>query len=107
MAYKLVQNWSKEREKFLNETVSKDLRKIGCGLQPRFKEIEMYVVQWVKENRSLSLAVTNHLMAAEIMRTFPDRFNSFEHCHKWTYGMMERNGLSIRRKTHDQSRFHG
>ena len=80
MNYKLVQKWSSKRE------------------------IETYIVEWVKEKRSLSLVVTNYLMASEIMRRFPDSFTCFEHCHKWTYSMMERNGLSIGRKTHNQIR---
>ena len=53
----------------------------------------------------MSLAVNNNAMAIEIMKSFPNTFKTFNHCLKWTYAIMNRNGLAIRRKTHDQSRF--
>lgn len=39
------------------------------------------------------------------MKEGPGVFRSFDHRYRWTYDMMKRNNLSIRRKTHNANHY--
>jgi hypothetical protein len=64
---------------------SESARKVGRGRRPQNADVEGYIVSWVNDKRSMSMAVSVNTMACEIMRVYPSRFNNFEHCQKWTY----------------------
>jgi hypothetical protein len=97
--YNLVQKWWAMRTKLFDSDAIGSIRKIGPGRKRKHPDIEEALVAWVADKRAVSLPVSNANMASEAMRRFPD---AFTYCLKWTYNILERNELSIRRKTHDQ-----
>jgi hypothetical protein len=40
------------------------------GRPKKYGDIELSIVEWVKQRRTLSLPVTNQTMATEVMRRF-------------------------------------
>ena len=100
--YDLVQKWWAVKEKVANSDADLNSRKIGVGRKRKFPDEEKALTEWVADKRSASLSVSPASMAAEAMTKFPNQFKSYDYCKKWVYNILDRNGLSIRRKTHDQ-----
>ena len=100
--YKLLSKWSRGRAKIMGCIKKGTHRRIGSGAKIKNAFIEAEIVEWVLELRNHSLAINNSAMAREAIQRYPDIFRNYESCLNWTYRIMDRNLLSIRRKTHDQ-----
>ncbi|KAI3655264.1 hypothetical protein MP638_004222, partial [Amoeboaphelidium occidentale] len=102
---RLVSKWVKMSDKILDSSVAADTRKLHKGPALKYEEEELKLVGWITELRFLNIPVDNRRMAAYIMKERPGVFTSFQHCYRWTYDMMKRNNLSIRRKTHNANHY--
>lgn len=104
IAYGSIQKWAKLREEILGSEKSLQCRRLSSGPARLYGDIEEDIKIWVDAKRHLSLSVTNHGMASEIIRNFPDRFLSYDQCLKWTYNNIDRLDLSNRKGTHNQTK---
>ncbi len=98
---KILAKWVKESNTLSNIELCSSTRKIHHGPSLKYETQEKEVLEWVIQQRNLNLPVSNKNMASFIMKNHPGAFSRFSDCLNWTYDMMKRNNLSIRRKTHD------
>ncbi|XP_016521766.1 uncharacterized protein LOC107834617 [Poecilia formosa] len=102
--HRLVQKWRAEYTN-LSEKVESGMakkRKIGCGRQPMYTELESLVSEWVADRRAKTLVVTRAEIqeyALAVLPQFdisPEQFKASQH---WVDNFLERNDLSLRRST--------
>ncbi|XP_069816622.1 uncharacterized protein [Dendropsophus ebraccatus] len=102
--HRLVQKWRAEYTN-LSEKVESGMakkRKIGCGRQPMYTELESLVCEWVADRRAKTLVVTRAqiqeyaLAVAPQFDISPEQFKASQH---WVDNFLERNDLSLRRAT--------
>uniref|UniRef100_A0A3B3Y323 HTH CENPB-type domain-containing protein n=1 Tax=Poecilia mexicana TaxID=48701 RepID=A0A3B3Y323_9TELE len=102
--HRLVQKWRAEYTN-LSEKVESGMakkRKIGCGRQPMYTELESLVSEWVADRRAKTLVVTRAQIqeyALAVSPQFdisPEQFKASQH---WVDNFLERNDLSLRRST--------
>jgi len=102
--HRLVQKWRAEHTN-LSEKVESGMakkRKIGCGRQPMYTELESLVSEWVADRRAKTLVVTRAQIqeyALAVLPQFdisPEQFKASQH---WVDNFLERNDLSLRRST--------
>jgi hypothetical protein len=74
----LVQRWSMERERILDETLAPDHFN---AKHKKFEKESNYIVQWARNQPS---PVTNVKMAEELMSKFGSSFSSFKQCQQLT-----------------------
>ncbi|KAI3630572.1 hypothetical protein MIR68_012007 [Amoeboaphelidium protococcarum] len=101
---KLISKWLLASDEIMDPKFHGSSRKLHSGPQTQYKIEEESMVAWVHSQRELRKVVTNQLMAAYVMKEFPNTFQAYEQCLAWTYRVLDRNNLSIRRKTHDQTK---
>lgn len=97
---KLLSKWYKARTSILSSEASDNSRRLGSGRNLKY-DFEDEVVDWILDQRSLELPVSNNTIAGYAMGTHIGSFSSFKTALSWSYRMLARNGLSIRRKTTD------
>jgi len=98
----LLSKW-KKNELTLKAAKNNQSRKISPGRPLKYKLIETSLVDWVKEKRESRVAVSPDNMTTYALKQYPNSFDSFVSCRRWIYQMVDRNNLSIRRKTHNQN----
>ncbi|KAJ2988292.1 hypothetical protein HDV02_005666, partial [Globomyces sp. JEL0801] len=77
-------------------------KKLHAGPKLKRGEVETALTNWVLEQRQYHLPITPKLMAAWVMKNYSGEFQNITACRQWIYAMLERNQLSIRRKTHNE-----
>ena len=92
---KLLRKWEAEKPKIM--AANPDLRKIHAGRPLKFS-FESEVVQWIKDRIEHDLPVSNKCVTAYTLQEYPAYFDSYQNCLDWSYRMMNRNDLAIRRK---------
>lgn len=95
-----LSKWHKSRANII-DAKSSSIRKLHRGPAPKRPEIEQSVVKWVEEKRLLNLPVNASTIATFVRQQSNHGFDTFESTRSWVYRMMPRNGLAVRRKTHD------
>jgi len=90
-----------EADKITSSDMRESAQKIHPGGKRLRQEEEQFAVQFIEERRNVDLALNPLLVAAATVAQFPESFDSVEQCRFWVYSIMDRNNLSIRRKTTD------
>ena len=100
----LLGKWAKLQDKIMNADSPLNARRIGHSGRPlKRKVIEDDVVAWTLAKRELSLSLSVDNMTSYVLRKYEEEFDGFDQCRYWIFKMLDRNELSIRRKTHDQN----
>ncbi|KAI3656371.1 hypothetical protein MP638_000787 [Amoeboaphelidium occidentale] len=72
LSKKLVSRWVKDSSKILDTNNEATKRKLHDGRPIKYQQEESAMVEWVKSLRNMRLGANNSMMAAYIMKTFPD-----------------------------------
>ncbi len=89
-------------DKFGNRT-----RALGAGRKPQFEDIERDLIEWIDERRAKGWNVSRDMIKAQALEIFKEKRsennaekNLFSASDGWLTKFMQRNGFSLRQKTH-------
>ena len=90
-----VRDWKKQQDK-LSDLPSKKRRLPGGGRKPLDQDMEAWLKEWIEEQRSRHLRVTRSAIQKKATEIHGDGFVA---SRGWLERFLERNGLSLRRRT--------